>query len=150
MGRESVKIRNGIAVSRRKGEDGGYVLVTMAIAAFALIGVMGVAVDIGRMFIAKNETQAYCDAAALAAALQLDGTTTGITHAKTAVTNSTNTWNFNTATISNPTVTFALTSAGPWVANPNPASLRSEEHTSELQSLAYLVCRLLLEKKKKK
>src|SRR2546425_7400202 len=28
------------------------------------------------------------------------------------------------------------------------AYLRSEEHTSELQSLAYLVCRLLLEKKK--
>src|SRR2546425_6221023 len=28
------------------------------------------------------------------------------------------------------------------------ALLRSEEHTSELQSLAYLVCRLLLEKKK--
>src|SRR6266404_9672144 len=26
---------------------------------------------------------------------------------------------------------------------------RSEEHTSELQSLAYIVCRLLLEKKKK-
>src|SRR2546425_9722648 len=30
------------------------------------------------------------------------------------------------------------------------ARVRSEEHTSELQSLAYLVCRLLLEKKKKK
>src|SRR5205823_11680216 len=30
------------------------------------------------------------------------------------------------------------------------AHLRSEDHTSELQSLAYLVCRLLLEKKKKK
>src|SRR5687767_15244595 len=29
-------------------------------------------------------------------------------------------------------------------------AVRSEEHTSELQSLAYLVCRLLLEKKKKK
>src|SRR5205823_10845790 len=28
-----------------------------------------------------------------------------------------------------------------------PAARRSEEHTSELQSLAYLVCRLLLEKK---
>src|SRR2546425_4898402 len=28
------------------------------------------------------------------------------------------------------------------------SSTRSEEHTSELQSLAYLVCRLLLEKKK--
>src|SRR6185437_16671211 len=33
---------------------------------------------------------------------------------------------------------------------PDPGSQgsRSEEHTSELQSLAYLVCRLLLEKKK--
>src|SRR5687767_15762266 len=30
------------------------------------------------------------------------------------------------------------------------AAIRSEVHTSELQSLAYLVCRLLLEKKKKK
>src|SRR2546425_8730245 len=30
------------------------------------------------------------------------------------------------------------------------SSTRSEEHTSELQSLAYLVCRLLLEKKKNK
>src|SRR2546425_7505936 len=30
-----------------------------------------------------------------------------------------------------------------------PSKGRSEEHTSELQSLAYLVCRLLLEKKKK-
>src|SRR3989441_7284573 len=35
------------------------------------------------------------------------------------------------------------------VANPGArAHTRSEEHTSELQSLAYLVCRLLLEKKK--
>src|SRR3712207_8208879 len=31
-----------------------------------------------------------------------------------------------------------------------PRSARSEEHTSELQSRQYLVCRLLLEKKKKK
>src|SRR5205823_10635189 len=31
---------------------------------------------------------------------------------------------------------------------PRPSRSRSEEHTSELQSLAYLVCRLLLEKKK--
>src|SRR2546425_8741449 len=37
--------------------------------------------------------------------------------------------------------------AGPPDARPGQ---RSEEHTSELQSLAYLVCRLLLEKKKKK
>src|SRR5688572_31165117 len=32
---------------------------------------------------------------------------------------------------------------------PGPVDLRSEEHTSELQSQSNLVCRLLLEKKKK-
>src|SRR2546425_1169172 len=37
-----------------------------------------------------------------------------------------------------------------FVATKNGKSGRSEEHTSELQSLAYLVCRLLLEKKKTK
>src|SRR5437764_8871281 len=34
-------------------------------------------------------------------------------------------------------------------SNPDWQSARSEEHTSELQSPMYLVCRLLLEKKKK-
>src|SRR2546425_4413294 len=33
------------------------------------------------------------------------------------------------------------------IENPADHSGRSEEHTSELQSLAYIVCRLLLEKK---
>src|SRR3712207_8046106 len=47
----------------------------------------------------------------------------------------------------------------PWALRPSPLHLlgvpgtllghRSEEHTSELQSRQYLVCRLLLEKKKK-
>jgi hypothetical protein len=59
--------------SKRRGEDPlkpemgerrGFVLVTMALTAVALFGVLGLAVDIGRIFIAKNETQAYCDAAA--------------------------------------------------------------------------------------
>src|SRR2546425_12639203 len=37
-----------------------------------------------------------------------------------------------------------------WAFGLTLAGARSEEHTSELQSLAYLVCRLLLEKKKKR
>src|SRR2546425_1578175 len=38
----------------------------------------------------------------------------------------------------------------PGTSSGREAQARSEEHTSELQSLAYLVCRLLLEKKKKR
>src|SRR3712207_8232020 len=42
---------------------------------------------------------------------------------------------------------------GTWSPSPvstSTGAARSEEHTSELQSRQYLVCRLLLEKKKKK
>src|SRR5256885_12355033 len=48
-----------------------------------------------------------------------------------------------------------LTSTSSWLrrrvrATSSAANMRSEEHTSELQSPCNLVCRLLLEKKKKK
>src|SRR5205823_14714568 len=48
---------------------------------------------------------------------------------------------------------IAVSGDGKWLFLSTPTgvrvySIRSEEHTSELQSLAYLVCRLLLEKKK--
>jgi Flp pilus assembly protein TadG len=99
---------------RREGQERGFVLVTMAVAAIALMGVLGLAVDLGHMFVSKNETQAYCDSAALAAALALDGTTSGIANAKAAVTASTNAWNFSTVSVPSPTVTFATALTGPW------------------------------------
>src|SRR2546423_11958550 len=43
---------------------------------------------------------------------------------------------------------FHVFSGNGWLFDKAPHEDRSEEHTSELQSLAYLVCRLLLEKKK--
>src|SRR2546425_5414794 len=46
-----------------------------------------------------------------------------------------------------PGVVMMSTRHSRWATGVPPT--RSEEHTSELQSLAYLVCRLLLEKKKK-
>src|SRR5262245_33210981 len=44
---------------------------------------------------------------------------------------------------------FSTTSANSLPSAPNEW-IRSEEHTSELQSLRHIVCRLLLEKKKEK
>src|SRR3989441_3843298 len=48
----------------------------------------------------------------------------------------------------NGAVNFAEPPAGVTDIEAGAILVRSEEHTSELQSLAYLVCRLLLEKKK--
>jgi hypothetical protein len=109
------------AYTRREGRH-GVVLVTMAVTAAGVFGVVGLAVDIGRVFIAKSEAQVYCDSAALAAALAIDGTTTGIARARTAATATSNKWNFGTSAVPNVTVAFATTSSGPWVANPSPAA----------------------------
>src|SRR3712207_6974000 len=46
-------------------------------------------------------------------------------------------------------MTFSPSARNFWASLPIVVVLRSEEHTSELQSRQYLVCRLLLEKKKK-
>jgi Flp pilus assembly protein TadG len=128
MHRNSAQAEQQVAITpttlaiHSSGRERGFVLIIMAATAIALCAVLGMAVDIGRVFIAKNETQAYCDSAALAAALALDGTTTGISSAQTAVTNSANTWNLDSTKVSNPTVTFAQTTTGPWSASPNPAT----------------------------
>ena len=97
--------------SRRKSQR-GMVLMTMAITAIAIIGAMGLAVDLGHIFIVKNETQAYVDAAAIAAALQMDGPTAGITRANSAATSLSAKWNFDSATLSTPTVEFSTASSG--------------------------------------
>src|SRR5260370_11525531 len=91
----------------------GFVLITMAIVTIALIGALGMAVDVGRAFIAKNEVQTFCDAASMVAVLKMDGTATGISNAKTAVAHTTNARNLDTPGVSKPTVDFATNASGP-------------------------------------
>src|SRR5260370_39779099 len=113
-------MRGKLSGSYRPVRRRGFVLVTMALTTVGVLGVVGLALDIGRMFIAKNETQVYCDAAAVAAALLLDGTSAGIGRAVSAVTASTNQWNLGTLSISTPSVKFATATPGPWLASPGP------------------------------
>src|SRR3712207_8741624 len=48
-----------------------------------------------------------------------------------------------------PALDLGAKDVGQLVGTQYPVGIRSEEHTSELQSRQYLVCRLLLEKKNK-
>ena len=103
----------------RRNRQRGMVLMTMAICAIALIGVMGLAVDLGHIFIVKNETQSYVDAAALAAALQMDGTSAGLTRANNAATSLSAAWNFSSTTLTSPTVEYAAAATGTWYTSAN-------------------------------
>ena len=50
----------------------GFVLIATCIALVILMALAGLAVDIGRMYVIKSELQAFADAAALTAAVQLN------------------------------------------------------------------------------
>jgi len=106
----------------RKRSARGAILVTTAISAIALIGMVGFSLDLGRIYIAKSEAQVFADSAALAAAAQLDGSLAGITDAMAAVAANANKWHFNSRPFSTVTVEFAQNPAGPWVATPASAA----------------------------
>jgi Flp pilus assembly protein TadG len=65
-----------LAVLRRlAGDEGGNVLVVVALAAIPLVGAVGLAIDAGRAFIVQDQLQKALDAAGLAAGHAADQTT---------------------------------------------------------------------------
>jgi Flp pilus assembly protein TadG len=116
------RMRTGLLSRTSRARERGYVLLTMALTAVVLFAALGMAVDIGRMFIGKSEVQAFSDSASLSVAMLLDGTTNGITAAQNAVANSANTWNLDTTKVTSYQLDFAQTAVGPWVTSPNPAT----------------------------
>ena len=66
--------------SLRKDEE-GHILIFFTILAAVILGMIGLALDGGRLFALNNELQDLADASALAGARELDGTTTAITRA---------------------------------------------------------------------
>jgi len=99
----------------------GFVLIAAAVAGVSVIAAVGLAVDLGLVYIAKSEGQAFADSAAITAALQLDGSTTGITDAVNAVSANGNRSNFGHTVFSGTVTDFAQTASGPWLTNPSPA-----------------------------
>lgn len=69
----------------RQRKDQGFILIAIAIGGAALLGACGLGVDLGRMYIVKNELQTFADSAALTAALRLNAESSGITRAKDEV-----------------------------------------------------------------
>lgn len=101
----------------RRGER-GYVLLATGAAAIAVLAMTGIAIDLGRIYVAKNEAQTFVDTASIAAAVELDGTLDGFDRANAAVAASANRWNFGHNTFPSTSVQFAINSTGPWESTP--------------------------------
>ncbi len=89
----------------------------MSVCMFLLLAVVGMAFDLGRVYIARNEAQIFADAASMSAAKQLDGTAAGLDRARAAVTALPNRWNLGTEDFSGVVTEFSA-DGKQWEAEP--------------------------------
>jgi hypothetical protein len=82
-----------------------------------LLAVVGMAFDLGRVYIARNEAQIFTDAASMAAAKQLDGTAAGLDRARAAVAALPDRWNLGTEDFKGVVVEFSA-DGKQWEAEP--------------------------------
>lgn len=104
-----------------KSRQRGFVLIAMSITMLLLLAVMGLAFDLGRVYIARNEAQVFTDAAAMAAASKLDGSSVGIAKARESVARLPMRWNLGTSEFKGVVIEFSPDGVK-WDRDPKDAS----------------------------
>jgi len=109
----------------------GFVLIATSVALVILLGLAVLGIDLGRMYMIKSEMQAFTDAAALSAALEMDGSDAGLARARAAANRLASgpnamRWDMGTRPITEISVRFATGDPGPdpktWQTEPKPGS----------------------------
>jgi uncharacterized membrane protein len=85
----------------------GFVLIAMSVTMLLLLAVMGLAFDLGRIYIARNEAQVFTDAAAMTAASKLDRSGAGVEKAREAVARLPMRWSLGTREFTGVVVEFS-------------------------------------------
>jgi uncharacterized membrane protein len=102
------------------------VLIVTAISMTLLLGVAVLAIDIGRMYVIRAELQSFTDAAALSAAMELNGTEAGLALARTGAGRLASgphamLWDMGTQPITNIVTSFS-TDNKTWLEQPKQAA----------------------------
>lgn len=106
-----------------------------------MLAFLGLAFDIGRIYIARNEAQLFTDAAAMAAAAKLDGRPGSLEAARAAVDRLPNRWNLGTRKFSGVVLEFSSDGRG-WDTSPEAeATLRFARVTAPDNDLDILFLR---------
>lgn len=95
----------------------GFVLIAMCASMALVLAFVGLAFDIGRVYIVRNEAQIFTDAAALAAASRLDGRPGSLEAARAAAGRLPNRWNLGTQQFAGFVVEFSADGRN-WSAAP--------------------------------
>lgn len=123
--------------AKHLASERGSVMIMTAILMAGIILAVGLCIDVARVYMVRTELQNAADAAALAAARELDSGAGGIQDAVTRATTIVNNYGFNDAAvnISATNVQFAVNLNGPYVssatAQANPSNYRFVRVTTE-------------------
>lgn len=138
--RPAARTRQGL-FPRRGMSERGVTAIVFLLMLIAMMGFVGMALDLGRVYNRKVELQHVADAAALAAARELNGTSAGVTAAITRASTVVAQWTFQygqkNITWSDSALQFGAGPSGPWIsAGAAPAAanglLFAKIDTSEL------------------
>src|SRR5881397_39406 len=112
-----IRVLKGASIAHKHSRRSWFTLLASAVCGLMVFGMAGLAVDVGRMYITKNEAQSFADSAALFAALQLDGSTSGLTNADAAVASCPNKWNFATTAFTGTTIEYSADGSTGWATS---------------------------------
>ena len=112
--------------SQARRPEQGFVLIATSIALTILLALAALGIDIGRMYVIRAELQSFTDAAALSAAIELDGTDSAFTNArigagKFATGPHAMRWNLGTQPITNIVTSFSADNKT-WQDHPKPGA----------------------------
>lgn len=127
-------------VVRSSHRQQGAVIVTVALMLLFFLGLGGIALDFGRLFIVKTELQTAMDSCALAAAQELDASSTALTRATSAGITAGNQNNFNfqrsSVALTDADVTFSDTLTGAYSRGIDPALAKYAQCTQQKSGIA--------------
>lgn len=125
-----------MAVVRHKcARRDGFVLMLLVMSMAVLIGSIGLALDVGRLSIVRDEAQTFADMSALSAARELDGSFAGIDRAREGVTRSPMRWDMGAKPFSGTIVEFSHNNQN-WTPTPTvPMDVRFVRVTVDLKDV---------------
>jgi Flp pilus assembly protein TadG len=124
--RNTARLRHGISIGKA---ERGYILIAFSLSALFVLGMCGLALDLGRMYVAKSEAQSFVDAAALNAAVQLALNPGAFTAAGNAAAATAKQWEFATKPFTNVVTQFGTGPADTFIESPPGTGHTASDYT---------------------
>ena len=132
--------RHSLHVDSRRG----YIMLMFSLSLVLLLGLSGLAIDVGRTYVAKSEAQSFADVAALNAVAQLALAPGAFAAARNAAKQSPKKWNFGSSAITDVVTTFGTSPTDSFIDSPPSGGYQPSDYRFALVTVHIKVPMYLL------